>query len=167
MIRDKIDVMKTKKVKGGKLGLKGSFVITKLKEGTSEVIWRSKRIKNKVVSAAGGYGRNIIMRQLSADTTYPIAITNGKIGTGTTAPADSDTDLQTPVLSTINVASFELTNNVLIINFFIASASLANGTYTEFGLFMGSRLLARSLITPVFVKGTNEDVSIEYSLSLL
>ena len=146
-------------------GLKGEYTITVFKAGTKEVLRKIGPIKNLVVSSTG-YGRNLIMRQLTGDVTYGIEITQGKIGSGTTAPTDNDTDLETAVLSNINVAEVSVANDVAIISFFIPSGDLANGTYNEFGMFIGSQLFARSIISPAFTKGSNEDTSIDYSLTL-
>lgn len=131
-----------------KLGIAGSYVIKKHCSLTGKLLWQSDPIENLVVSSSG-YGRNLLVRQMSGDTTYPIVINSCKIGTGTNTPADSDTDLQTSVLSVSSPITYEVNNNQLILTFFIPTANLADGTYREFGLFMTSRLFARSLISPV------------------
>jgi hypothetical protein len=125
----------------------------------------SKVIKNKIVLGTG-YGRNIIIRQLGNDTTYAIPIDSAAIGTGTNTPASSDTGLQTPVLSSIAVADRTVGTDNVVISFFITDAQLANGTYTEFGIFCNLRLFARSLITPVYTKATNENVTVDYTITL-
>jgi len=122
-------------------------------------------VHNKVVSGTGGYGRNLLLRAMSNDVTYPIVITAGKIGTGTNTPVDGDTDLQTAVLSGIDIQLFELSNDTLVVSLFIPSADIADGTYTEFGLFMGAQLFCRALISPTFAKSANEDTTIEYTLT--
>lgn len=146
-------------------GIKGEYTITVYKAGTKEILRKIGPIKNLVVSSSG-YGRNLILRRLAGDVTYGIEITNGKIGTGTNTPADSDTDLQTAVVSTIDVADTNVSNDVAIISFFLTDAQLTNGTYTEFGMFIGAQLFARSIISPSYTKSSNEDTSIDYTLTL-
>lgn len=142
----------------------GTFVIRKFKAGTKELIWESEPIRNRVV-VSSGYGKNLLARALINDTTYPVYINSASIGTGTNTPADSDTGLQTSVLASIAVASSSATLGVATLSFFIPSATLANGTYTEFGIFAVGRLFARSLITPSFVKASNQDTTIDYTIT--
>lgn len=149
----------------------GSYVIKTYRAGTKELIRQTQPIKNLIVNGSTGYGKNLIARALlgsSWTTAYSIVIDSASIGTGSTAPASSDTNLQTPVLTGVTVAFGEFTTaSEIILSFFIASASLANGTYTEFGLFCNGKLFARSLITPSYVKGDNEDSSVEYTISII
>lgn len=147
------------------LKFKGSYVIKTWDKDTGELLWQSDPIENLVVSDPSGYGINLIMRALANDPTYPLAITSASIGTGTTEPALGDTDLETPVLSGIIVADTLVVDNGTIISFFINDAELADGTYTEFGIYCSGRLFARSLIDPQFVKGPNQNVSVDYTIA--
>ena len=153
------------------LGLKslmhfeGSYVIKVWDKTTGDLIKEYAPIKNLVVSSPSGYGINLIMRSLGNDSTYPLPITSASIGTGTTAPTLADTDLQTAVLTGIVVADRVVLDNAVIISFFINDGELANGTYKEFGIYSNGRLFARSLIDPVFVKGSNQNVSVDYTIA--
>lgn len=120
---------------------------------------------NKVVSGSGGYGRNLVMRKLSGDNTYGIAIDSAAIGSGSVAPADSDTGLGNSLVSGISITNFALANNVLTIDVFITNATLPNNTYSEFGFFIGGRLFSRVLISPVYTKATGEDTLFTYTLT--
>lgn len=142
--------------------------IESFKQALGRPLYEHPRVENLVVSGSGGYGRNLVIRALGNDPTYGLAITSGKIGTGTTAPTNADTDIQTVALSGITVQLAEVSDNVIVVSFFIPSASLSNGTYTEFTVHVGgsSRLFARSLITPSFAKGSNQDTTIEYTFTL-
>lgn len=132
----------------------------------AQPLFTSKEIKNLIVTGTG-YGVDILTRALGGDTTYQVEIDSAKIGTGTNTPAASDTDLQTAVLSGIAVASVSYPGNgQVIISFFIPNADLANNTYTEFGIFANSRLFARSLITPNFTKGSNQNTTVDYTITL-
>lgn len=154
-------------------GIEGSYVIktwdaekVKCFEDTKHNTPLSvSKVQKNLVVAGTGTGKNILVRQLANDTTYPISITLGAIGTGSTAPAASDTGLETQVLGSIPIADSTVGTSSLAITFFITDAQLANGTYREFGVFCAARLFARSLISPVFVKSSNQNVTIEYSIT--
>jgi hypothetical protein len=149
-----------------KHSIKGSYVIKVYDSITNELIKEYPRVENLVVSGSGGYGRNLIVRKLAGDDTYPIEIDSAQIGTGATAPSNSDIALVTPVLTGIQVANVAMSNNLVIITFFMTNALLANGTYKEFGLFCNGRMFARSLITPNLVKGSNQNVVVDYTITL-
>lgn len=146
-------------------GISGELVITKFRDG--RVVSVSEPMKNKVVSSSG-YGRNIIARLLANDSTYGLYVNSASIGTGTNSPADGDTNLQTPVLTGITITNASVANNVLTIDVFVASGTLANGTYSEFGLFVDStnRLFSRVLISPSYTKATGEDTLFTYTLTI-
>ena len=127
--------------------------------------YTSPVIPNKIVSSSG-YGRNLVMRQFANDTTYPLPITLGAIGTGTNTPADSDTGLQTQVLGSISYTDRTVTNDSIELTFFITDATLANGTYTEWGIFCATRLFARSLISPTYSKASGQDTTIIHVVTL-
>lgn len=146
----------------GEMQLSGELTITVLEKG--RVVEKLGPFKNKVVSSSG-YGRNLLLRQMIGDTTYPIVINSVAIGTGTTTPADGDTALVTPVVSSIPISNTGLSNNILTIDVFVTDATLANGTYKEFGLFMSSRLFSRLLITPNYTKASGQDTLFTYTLT--
>ena len=129
-------------------------------------IYQSPVIHNKIVSGTGGYGRNLVMRAFANDSTYPLPITLGAIGTGTNTPADSDTGLQTAVLSSISYTDRTVTNDSIELSFFITDATLANGTYTEWGIFCATRLFSRSLISPTYAKAAGQDTTIIHVVTL-
>lgn len=145
--------------------IKGSYRIRTWDKDTGKLIWDSGEIKNLIVNSLG-YGLDIFTRQLGGDTTYAIEIDSAKIGTGTTAPTSADTDLETAVLSGITVASTSFSVGSVTISFFIPDANLANGTYNEFGIFANGRLFARSIITPAFVKGSNQNTTVDYTITV-
>lgn len=176
--------METIKV-ADKVGLSGSFVIrthkpgdiawfrdedgqvqvdlASLKSAMQKPLSEHSRVHNRIVSA-DGYGRNLLLRQMSGDTTYPILIDSGAIGTGTATPADGDTALATPILTGISARLHELTNDVMVVSFFIPDGDLADDTYKEFALYMGTQLFAHALITPTYAKA-GVDTTIEYTIT--
>lgn len=119
---------------------------------------------NRIVSSSG-YGRNLLLRQMSGDTTYPILIDSASIGTDNTAPADGQTGLLASAVSGIPVALFELSNDTLVISFFIPDGDLPDDDYFEFGMLMGSRLFSRALLSPQYSKTAGNDTTVEYTVT--
>ena len=145
-----------------KLSIKGQYKITTLKSGTNEVLRETEYLPNLVVSNTNN-GLNLLLLAMRGDETYGIKITQAKIGTGSTATTDNDTDLETTVLSGIGVGLYNTNSTVqLLIKFFMSDADLANDDYNEFGIFCGTQLFARSIISPAHTKGSNEDTIISY-----
>lgn len=147
----------------------GSFVIKTYDNRTGKLLYQSKPIKNRIVSSSG-YGRNIVIRNLAGDNTYPIEIDGAIIGTGTSTPSDSDTNLQTPTtltgITVIPVASSVVSNDSVVMSFYVTDVQLPNGTYNEFGLKCGSQLFSRAIISPAFTKGTNQNTTVDYTIQL-
>lgn len=143
--------------------MQGRYKITTLSKG--EVVSESDWIPNLVMKGVSN-GTGLLMRALIGDTSYPAAITSAEIGTGSTAPAISDTNLVTPVLTGILVRTQVATATSVTFSFFIPDATLANGTYREFGLRAGTQLVARSLISPVFTKTTGQDAIVTYEIDI-
>ncbi len=144
--------------------LKGSYIFKVTDSKTGELKRTVGPVKNLIVNSTGR-GYDLLARHLGGDTTYEIAVDSAKIGTGNAAVTEADTDLQTAVLSGIGVADVDFpTAGKVLISFFMTDASLANGTYREFGIFANGRLVARSIITPDLVKGSNENITAEYTL---
>jgi hypothetical protein len=145
---------------------KGKYRFKKYKAGTKELLYTTPWTKNLVVSSENR-GVNIFIKNMQGLFTYNPQITSASIGKGTTPASDSDTDLETPILEDILVATFEETDlETLTITFFIPDSELDNDTYTEFGMFCGTQLFARSIITPSYVKGSNEDTQCEYVINI-
>lgn len=144
--------------------LKGRMMITTFKNGKKvrETAWMT----NKIVSSSG-YGRNLILRELSGDNTYGIEIDSADIGTGSTAPVDGNTALETPTVTGVDIANAVLTaHNELTLSIFMSDTTLANGTYTEFGLKIGTQLFSRIIISPSYSKSSGEDSVFTYVITL-
>jgi len=157
--------MMKKSLKENKAGISGRYRFITRDSKTGEVKRISDWSKNLVVSGAGT-GINIVARILANDNTYPLAITKCKIGTGTTAPTNSDTDIEAGGVTKNSVADQVVSGGVVTLSFFYTSAELPNGTYTEFAIFCVNQLFARSIISPSYTKGTNEDTTIEYEITV-
>ena len=155
------------KIKNNKGILSGRYRFKTFKAGTKELIRQTDWIKNLIVSNDNN-GLNLVLQELNAQTTYDLAITQAKIGTGDTAPVDGNTDLETPTstVGDILVATRVLTTDDLTLGFFISDAQLPEGEYKEFGLFCGEQLFARSLISPTYTKSIGEDTTCEYVIEV-
>lgn len=145
------------------LNIGGVLYIKRLREGV--VVETLGPFHNKVVSSSG-YGRNIIIRQLAGDTTYPLEIDSFAIGDGATAPADGDTALGNSLVSGISITDMTVNNNVLTIDVFVSDGALADDTYAEVGFFANARLMSRILISPTYTKVAGEDTIFTYELTL-
>lgn len=124
-------------------------------------------VHHNLIMLDSDVGLNLIMQHLSGDTTYPLNINYAAIGTGATTPADDDTSLDTPAVTNIPRAIGELTDvDTFYTEWFITNDELPNDEYTEFGLYCGTQLFARSLIeSPTHTKEDNEDTLIVYSIT--
>lgn len=145
-------------------GMAGKLTITTFKKGKK--VRQLTDIPNKVVSGSGGYGRNIIARQLSGDTTYAIAIDSAAVGDDNTAATDGDTALGNSLVSGIDVTNATVTDDEVQFDFFVTDANLPDDTYEEFGVFADGRLIARIIISPAYSKSSGEDTLFTYTLTI-
>lgn len=144
----------------------GRYRFITYRAGTKEILRTSPWIKNLVMKGSNT-GVNLIAQRLIGATTYDIAIDSAEIGTGNTAPANSDTNLQTPVaVGIVRANQLVASTNIATLFFFISDSDLPNGTYKEFGLRCGAQLFARSIISPDYTKASSEDTVVEYQITV-
>ena len=153
----------------------GRFKFVKSWQG--QLIEESEWIKNMIMKT-DTRGVNLVVRAIIGDTTYGVEITHAKIGTGTNPVTESDTDLQTPTviaggpLHSISRGDESIVSiNIAHLEFFISDADLANGTYSEWALFVGTegvdeKMFARALISPTYAKATNQDTTVVHEITL-
>lgn len=127
---------------------------------------------NNLVVSSLNHGRNLIAQHMAGDTTYPLEITYGEIGTSATAPANADTALGN---ATVRRATdlISASNNVVNAQFFFSDMTLPDGTYNEFGTFTGGtitlgsgQLFNHALFSPAYEKATGEDTTIEVEFTI-
>jgi len=146
--------------------IKGEYTLKVFKAGTKELL-RETHHENLVVATTNA-GLDLITQHLAGVTTFPLEIDSAAIGTGLTDPSSSDTALETPVLTGIARADITGRDSTSItMDFFITDAELANGSYSEFGIFCGAQLFARSVIEPAFSKASGEDTLINYQITFI
>lgn len=141
----------------------GVLIISAYRNGV--LLRQSSPLPNKVVLGSG-YGRDLILRQLSGDTTYALEIDSAAVGDDDTAATDADTALGSALVSGISITNMTITGEVLNVDVFVADGNLADDTYQEFGIFCDSRLFARVVIDPAYTKVSGEDTLFSYSLTL-
>ena len=153
------------------MGMSGKVRITTHKVGTKEVLRQTPWFKNLLVSSTG-YGRNLIAQRLGGTNAYTLNVTHGEIGTGSTAPQNSDIALTTPTVRGA-MTTATVSNNVVQLQFFFSDAALANGTYYEFGSFIDGtgtigtgRMLNHVLFGTPYQKNTGEDTTVEVDLTI-
>lgn len=142
----------------------GKYRFTKTNSLTGAILGRTEWYSNLIMSGSD-YGIGLLTRALANVSPLPLAITQLQIGQGTTPPTDADTGLEDMTVDEILIANFSRSTDEVQFEFFIPSAMLPNGTYSEIGIFTGDNIFARSIVSPAFTKSSNEDTSIEYIIS--
>jgi hypothetical protein len=145
------------------VGIHGQLTIKTFKNGV--LVREAGPFKNKVVTSSG-YGRNLILRALAGDATYPVEIDSASVGDNNTAPADGNTALGNSLVALIPITNKSVANNVLTVDVFANTTVLPNDTYEEFGLFCNARMLSRVIISPPYTKATGEDTLFVYTLTM-
>lgn len=148
---------------------------------TGKVKWKKHRAgilvdesewANNLVMLGTDTGKDLILDRLIGNNTYSLNITHGDIGTGSTAPAASDTALTTAVART-SVALSDLSSNTVTFDFFFADGDLTNGTYEEFACFVDGtatvstgKIFNHVLFASSLVKSTGEDITVSVTFTL-
>lgn len=154
-----------------KIKIAGRIRITTRDAETGKIKRRTRWMRNLVVSGTNT-GRNLIAQRLASTNTFTLNITHGDIGTGTAAPANSDTQLQTPTVRAA-VTNQIISNNIATLQFFFPDSLLPNGTYNEFGTFVdgtgtlsSGKLFNRILFGTAYVKASGEDTTVEVQFTI-
>lgn len=127
----------------------------------------SRKSHHNLVVNSSGYGKNIILRQLSGDDTYAIDIASFCAGSSNQAVSELDTDLIALVMSGISITDYVISGSQLIMNVFVTDAEMPNGTYREFGFkTSGNRLFSRIVPAGALVKSAGEDILFIYTLGI-
>lgn len=110
---------------------------------------------------------------LNSAIAFPIGPQWGEIGTGTTPPALSDVALQSPVLREALSYAADNSFSQAQLQFFFPDALLANGSYTEFGTFVGisstigtGQLFNRALFSSPYSKSSGNDTTVEVDITV-
>ncbi len=119
-------------------------------------------------------GIGLITQRLLSTNTYTLNVNYGAIGTGSTAPAITDTQLVAEVARTTVALGQSSGPTNASFQFFFTDASLTNQTYREFGVFIDASATAnsgqifnRALFTSPYAKvmGTDTTVQVDFNFS--
>jgi hypothetical protein len=136
-----------------------------------------KVIQKNLIVDSSNCGLDILVQYLisafNGSFSFPLGIAWGEIGTGTATPALGDTGLTTPTnRSSITFAS-DISFNEAQTQFFFPDAVLANGTYHEFGTFIGGsstigtgNLFNHALFSSPYSKSSGVDTTVEVDFTL-
>lgn len=147
-------------------GLKGSYTFKVYKAGTDQIL-RQFSFDNLIVNSEG-YGINVLLRAF-AGLEGSVELLSLKIGTGDTAATDADDSLETPVAEVLRSLR-EVNGDSVLLTFFIPDALLPEQEYKEVGVGYGNddtfRLFSRALLSPTYTKSVEEDLIVEYTLTV-
>jgi hypothetical protein len=142
-----------------------------IKAGTVEILQ-----KNLVVFSLN-YGYDILVQFLISAYTGSFAFAStlgiawGEIGTGNTAPANTDTALTTPTNRASVSYAADIGFNEAQVQFFFPDATLTNTTYYEAGCFIGGsasigsgNMFNHALFATPYSKSAGTDTTLEIDL---
>jgi len=153
------------------ISMQGRVRSIKTDSKTGKVIAVSEWTNNLIMFSTGR-GKQIILDRLAGVNTYSLNIGHGEMGSGSTTPAITDTQLTTPVARS-PFSDRSVSSNVATLKFFFPDADLANGTYREFGTFIdgtgtlsSGRLFNHVLFASPYVKASGEDTTIQVDIEI-
>lgn len=113
-------------------------------------------------------GRDLLVQYLINGTTYSGGINYGALGTGTTTPAASDTQLTTESARAVPSIANDVANNEAQFQFYFPDANLSNATYHEAGCFMNGtasantgKIFNHALLGSAYTKTAGTDTTLE------
>jgi hypothetical protein len=115
-------------------------------------------------------GRSVLAGLLIGETTYTGAINYGALGSGSAAPASSDTQLGTEVKRKLYARRTHSSNQAGL-DFFFSKAD-TSGTYNEFGLFIDGTSVANSgqlfnrALTGGWTKSSSEAMTVSITINV-
>ena len=151
--------------------LKGTVILRAYKAGTKELL--TEITTPNIIVNSPNYGLDLIIQRLVGTNTYSLNITQGEMGTGTTTPAVTDTQLTAGVVRTSPTYVADNGNTIAVLQFFFPDSTLPNDTYSEFGTFVdGSNVLGsgqmfnHALFATPYAKVSGIDITCEVDFSL-
>ena len=139
-----------------------------------EVVTRSRNIVVDSANCGIDLLRQWFVSGLTSVIAYPLGPQWGEIGTGTATPTTADVALATPTArATLSYA--QNSGGVASLQFFYSDAILANGTYHEFGTFVGDptmtalgdgKMVNHVLFTSPYTKASGNDTTAEVDFTI-
>jgi len=146
----------------GKIVLRGEMRLTVRDARTGKIIQEEcQEVKNLIVNAGLYQIIDLIIGASDADFTHC------GVGSGSTAPAAGDTDLQMPIGDRKVVTERFRSANTGALSTFFGSAD-NNGTWRESGLFTAltaGTMLCRALLAAAFEKTTAKTATVDWTIS--
>ena len=132
-----------------------------------------ERVQKNLIVTSPNYGLDLIVQRLIGTNTYSLNITHGAIGTGTTTPTTSDTQLGTEIARVPVTYSADNQNSIAAIQFFFPDATLPNDTYSEFGTFVDAtntgasgQMFNHALFAVPYAKVAGVDITVEVDFTI-
>lgn len=149
--------------------MKGTITIRAYKAGTKELV--QEIVQKNLIMQGTNTGKDLLAKRLIGTITYTTIINYGAIGTGSTTPAASDTQLTTESARTLVAFAQVVGNNEAQLQFFFPDSALSNTTYREFGTFVDGTASANSgqifnhaLFNTPYVKAMGTDTTVEVDI---
>lgn len=127
--------------------------------------------KNLIMFSTGR-GRQMLLDRLAGVPSNTGIVNYGGIGTSATAVTTTDTQLGAETVRTL-ISTATISANVLTLKFFYADATLANGSYYEFGTFVDGTAVANSgsmfnhaLFGSVHNKTAGKDTTVQVDITI-
>lgn len=132
--------------------------------------------QHNLIVDSSNYGIDILVQYLisayNGSFNFPLGIAWGEIGTGNTAPANTDIALTTPTNRAPVSYAFDNGLNTASLQFFFPDATLANGTYYECGSFIGGsstigtgNMFNHALFASGYSKSAGTDSTLEIDIA--
>ena len=138
---------------------------------TGEIMTDTGWSRNLIMLATNT-GKGLILQKLGGNNAYTCNLLYLDIGTSSTAPAITDTQLGAATARSSSPAA-TVASNVLSMQFFFADANLANGTYYEVGTFVDGntsvntgQIFNHALFATPYVKTAGNDTTIQVDFTL-
>lgn len=144
--------------------IKGEMTFT-IRDAKTDKIKRVIKLTNLVVTV----GRAVIAERIAGTNTNSLNVDFGELGTGTTAPVNGDTALETPIFRKA-ISSFTSSSNQAFLSFFYTAGEVS-GTLREFGTFIDGTItigtgVLLSRVGVNIIKSASETLTIDVTYTI-
>jgi len=163
-----------KKILGDKASVRGTVIVRSYKAGTKELL--QELVFRNLIMQGANTGKDLIVQKMIAAYTgvdpYTLHITHGAIGTSSTAPVISNTQLGAESARVSLTYAQDSGYNEAVLQFFFPDSALTNQTYYEFGIFVDGTITANSgqlfnqvLFGTPYAKSAGVDTTVEVDIT--
>lgn len=118
-------------------------------------------------------GTGLLIQRLVGVTTYSGTVNYGSLGSSSTAPAVTDTQLGAEVARVIPSTFVAVNPTMATFQFFFPDANLPNGTYPEWGTFVdgsatlnSGQIFNHALLSTPYSKSSGTDTTVQQDFSV-